>query len=139
MVVTAKLTSTGSRTKDDGMYPLVMKCSTPVPRFFTDIHSDAVATQHSLQAISKAIDFQPVENGFLLQAHSLSSLHAVCSQIWQLNPNSSPDVREFGLWDVELLKNASNENPLHLIRCAHLLCEKIFNRKPTEACKSKSS
>ncbi|OLS15659.1 MAG: hypothetical protein RBG13Loki_0694 [Promethearchaeota archaeon CR_4] len=137
--MTLKKSSTLSRTKPIEKYSLVIKCTTLIPRFFTNIPSDAVSTRQKLLAITNSIDLQPLENGFLIHAPNLSSLQSACSQLWQIDLNTATSVREFGLWDVEIVRNASEENVQILNRWARLLCEKVFHRKPVEVCKSNSS
>ncbi len=58
--------------------------------------------------------------------------------MWGIDVTATTGVREFGLWDIEVLKNANNEDLSLLIRSVYLLCEKLVSRKKTEACKSKS-
>ncbi len=117
---------------------LVVKCTALVPHFFQDISGDIQATNEKLREVTKGIELDPYENGVILQANNFPNLQEILSRLWQIDLTQTPGVREFGLWDVEVLKNTGTEDPSLVIRSAHLLCEKIFTRKKTETCSSKS-
>ncbi len=138
IIVTAKIPNPKSGVTNEKTYSLLLKCVTPVPQFFANLSQDIEAVRRAFQANTESVDLQPLVNGFLLQAEKFSALQDVCARIWRLNLIESISLREFGLWDVEVLKHARDENPSLLIRGANLLCEKVINRKKLEACKSKS-
>ncbi len=115
--------------------PLVLKCVTPVPHFFKDIPADVDIAHHMLQGRSNTMHMQALPNGFLLRADSFATIRDVCARLWQLDVTAPAGVREFGLWDIEVLKNLNNEDPSLLIRGAYLFCEKVVTRKKTDVCK----
>ncbi len=136
--MTAKIPNPKSGVTDEKTFSLLLKCVTPVPQFFANLSRDIEAVQRAFRANTASIDLQPLVNGFLLQAEKFSALQDVCARIWRLNLTESNSLREYGLWDVEVLKHASDENPSLLIRGANLLCEKVIHRKKTEVCQSQS-
>lgn len=136
--MTKKIPEVSSDPQEAQTRPLVVRCVTPVPQFFKDI-SEAVSTaQLKLQTDSTTISMESLPNGFSLHVDSFAVLRDECSRLWGIDVTPATGVREFGLWDIEVLKNANNEDLSLLIRSVYLLCEKLVSRKKTEACKSKS-
>ncbi len=135
-IVTVKISDVSSHPQEAQTRPLVVRCVTTVPQFFKDL-PEAVRTARSrIQADSTAISMEPLQNGFLLHVDSFAFLRDVFARLWEIDVTASTVVKEFGLWDIEVLKNVNNEDLSLLIRSVYLLCEKLFSRKKTEACKS---
>ncbi len=117
---------------------LIVRCVTPFPQFFKDIPAAVSNARLKLAADSPTITMESLPNGFLLNINSFADLQEVSARVWGIDVTSSAGVREYGLWDIEVLQNERNEDLSLLIRSVYLLCEKLVARKKTEACKSKS-
>ncbi len=117
---------------------LVVRCTALVPHFFPDITADISEINRKLREISNAVELDPIEKGIILKACKFNNLEEILSRLWQIDGIQPASVREFGLWDVEILKHGGTEDPSLVIRSAHLLCERVFNRKKNDACEGKS-
>ena len=111
---------------------LIIKCIAVVPHFLQDISGDIKVISQVIREKTDALELTPIERGMILKASNLSNLMEVLSRLWNIDFTQPLNVREIGLWNVEILENAAQEDMRLIIRCAYILCEKIFSRKRNE-------